>query len=256
VDSVEGEVASLEGEVASPGAGAASREGGAEPGDCCSGACADAARPLRRDAERNRQRILSAASEVFTEFGLDVSLDEVARHAGVGVGTVYRRFGTKEDLVAALFEDRVDAIAALAERAVHEPDPWTGLVRFMEGASEMLAGDLGLRQMLMFATYGRDHVAYARRRNQPLVEKLLRRAQAAGQVRADLRPTDIPFIIFVLTEAAVLARQARPDIWRRYLALIIDGMRPVREGLTPLPVPALLPEEMEKSMRQSAPRHR
>jgi AcrR family transcriptional regulator len=237
----EGEVGSLEGEVAS---------------DCCSGDVADPARPLRRDAERNRQRILRAASQVFTEFGLEVSLDEVARHAGVGVGTVYRRFRTKEDLVAALFEDRVDAIATLAERAIHEPDPWTGLVHFMEQAAEMLAEDLGLRQMLMFATYGQDHVAYARRRNQPLVEELLGRAQAAGQVRADLRPTDIPFIIFVLTEATVLARRARPDIWRRYLALITDGMRPVRESLTPLPVPALLPEEMEKSMRESAPRHR
>jgi len=224
--------------------------------DGCPGDCADPTRPLRRDAERNRQRILSAASEVFTECGLEVSLDEVARHAGVGVGTVYRRFGTKEDLVAALFEDRVDAICALAERAMQEPDPWTGLVGFMEQAAEMLADDLGLRQMLMFATYGQDHVAYARQRNQPLVERLLGRAQAAGQVRADLRPTDIPFIVFVLTEASVLARQARPDIWRRYLALVIDGMRPVREGLTPLPVPALLPDEMEQSMRQSAPRHR
>ena len=244
----------------------ASLEGEAEPGraaqpapcapDGCPGDFADPTRPLRRDAERNRQRILSAASEVFTECGLEVSLDEVARHAGVGVGTVYRRFGTKEDLVAALFEDRVDAVACLAERAIEEPDPWTGLVRFMEQAAEMLAGDLGLRQMLMFATYGQDHVAYARQRNAPLVERLLERAQAAGQVRADLRPTDIPFIVFVLTEASVLARQARPDIWRRYLALVIDGMRPVREGLTPLPVPALLPDEMEKSMRQSAPRRR
>jgi AcrR family transcriptional regulator len=252
----EEDAGSLHGDAGSLGADVACREGGAEPGDCCPGDAADPGRPLRRDAERNRQRILTAASEVFTEFGLEVSLDEVARHAGVGVGTVYRRFRTKEDLVAALFEDRVDAIATLAERAIHEPDPWTGLVHFMEQAAEMLADDLGLRQMLMFATYGQDHVAYARRRNQPLVEKLLGRAQAAGQVRADLRPTDIPFIIFVLTEATVLARQARPDIWRRYLALIIDGMRPVREGLTPLPVPALLPEEMEKSMRESAPRHR
>jgi AcrR family transcriptional regulator len=218
--------------------------------------CPDPNRPLRRDAERNRQRILSAASEVFTEFGLEVSLDEVARHAGVGVGTVYRRFGTKEDLVAALFEDRVDSIAALAERAIQEPDPWTGLVGFMEQAAEMLADDLGLRQMLMFATYGRDHVAYARQRNAPLVEKLLGRAQAAGQVREDLRPTDIPFIIFVLTESTVLARQARPDIWRRYLTIVVDGLRPHRDGLTPLPVPALLPDEMERSMRDSAPRRR
>jgi AcrR family transcriptional regulator len=222
----------------------------------CREGCADPARPLRRDAERNRQRILKAASEAFTECGLEVSLDEVARLAGVGVGTVYRRFATKEELVEALFVDRVDAIAAVAERAAEEPDPWTGLVSFMEQMAEMLADDLGLRQMLMFATYGRDQVAYARRRNAPLVAKLVERAQAAGQVRADLRTTDIPFIIFVLTEAAQIARHARPDIWRRYLALIIDGLRPARPGVTELPVPALLPDELERTMRQHAPRHR
>jgi len=234
---------------------AAAREGSAGP-DGCPVYCADPSRPLRRDAVRNRQRILRAASEVFTEFGLEVSLDEVARHAGVGVGTVYRRFGTKEELVAALFEDRIDAIATLAERAIQEPDPWTGLVGFMEQAAEMLADDLGLRQLLMFATYGRDHVAYARQQNEPLVRRMLARAQAAGQVRADLGPTDIPLIIFVLTEATVLARQASPEIWRRYLTLVLDGMRPAREGITPLPVPALLPGEMEKSMRDSVPRRR
>jgi AcrR family transcriptional regulator len=217
---------------------------------------ADLARPLRRDAERNRQRILQAASEVFTEHGLDVSLDEVARQAGVGVGTVYRRFRTKEELVQALFVDRIDAIAAVAERAAAEPDPWTGLVSFMEQLAGMLACDLGLRQMLMFATYGRDQVAYARQRNAPLMEKLVERAQAAGQVRPDLRPTDIPFIVFVLTEAAEMARYTRPDIWRRYLALVIDGMRPARDTLTPLPVPALQPDEMEMTLRQHAPRHR
>src|SRR5499425_2315450 len=85
-------------------------------------------RPLRRDAERNRQRILKAASEVFNERGLEVSLDEIARHAGVGVGTVYRRFRTKEELVEALFIDRIEEVAALAEEAAEVPDPWSGLV--------------------------------------------------------------------------------------------------------------------------------
>ena len=216
---------------------------------------ADMVRPLRRDAERNRQRILKAASEVFTERGLDVSLDEVARHAGVGVGTVYRRFRTKEDLVAALFMDSIDAVATLAEEAAEAPDPWSGLVSFMEQMAERLAGDVGLRQMLTFATYGQDQVAYARQRNAPRVTRLVERAQAAGQVRSDLRQTDIPFLVFMLTDAAQLARTVSPEIWRRYLALILDGIRPERAGVTPLPVPALLPEEFEKAMRQSAPRH-
>jgi AcrR family transcriptional regulator len=217
---------------------------------------ADTVRPLRRDAERNRQRILKAASEVFNERGLEVSLDEIARYAGVGVGTVYRRFRTKEELVEALFMDRLDSVAAIADKAFETPDPWSGLVSFMECMAEIMAGDLGLRQMLMFATYGRDLVAIARQRNAPLVERLVQRAQAAGQLRPDLQPTDVPFIVFMLTEATQLAHAASPDIWRRYLTLILDGMRPEREGVTPLPVAAMLPDEMEKSMRQAAPRRR
>jgi AcrR family transcriptional regulator len=213
-------------------------------------------RPLRRDAERNRQRILKAAAEVFTERGLDVSLDEVARHAGVGVGTVYRRFGTKEDLVEALFVDRIEEVAALAEEAAEAPDPWSGLVCFMERSAELMAGDVGLRQMMMFATYGGDKTWYARQRNTPLVTRLVERAQAAGQLRSDLKPTDIPFIVFVLTEAAQFARRISPEIWRRYLTLVIDGLRPEREGVTPLPVPALLPEEFEMTVRQGVPWHR
>src|ERR1700730_13645758 len=81
-------------------------------------------RPLRRDAERNRQRILKAASEAFNERGLEVSLDEIARYAGVGVGTVYRRVRTKEELVEALFMERLDSVAAIADQALAAPDPW------------------------------------------------------------------------------------------------------------------------------------
>lgn len=231
---------------------------GPEP-QACAGpepqACAGPVRPLRRDAARNRQRVLKAASEVFTERGLDVSLDEVARHAGVGVGTVYRRFRTKEDLVEALFVQRIDAVAALAEEAARAPDPWSGLVGFLEEAAEMLAGDSGLRQLLMFATYGGDRVWYARQRNAPLVTRLVERVQAAGQLRSDLQPTDIPFILFMLADATQFARQVSPEIWRRYLALVLDGLRPEREGVTPLPIPALRPEELEMTMRQSAPGH-
>ena len=210
------------------------------------------ARPLRRDAERNRQRILTAASEVFNERGLDVSLDEIARHAGVGVGTVYRRFRTKEELIEALFLDRLDSVASIADEAYANPDAWRGLVSFMERMAEIMEGDLGLRQMLMFATYGRDLVAIARQRNAPLIERLVERAQAAGQLRADIRQTDIAFIVFILTEATHLAHAANPDIWRRYLTLILDGMRPGRDGVTPLPIAAMRPEEMEKGMRQAA----
>lgn len=110
--------------------------------------------------------------------------------------------------------------------------------------------------MLTLADYGHDLAAYARRRNAPLVARLVERAQAAGQLRADISVTDIPLLVFLLTEAAQLARPVSPELWRRYLTLLTDGMRPQRDGVTPLPVPALLPDEMEKTMREQGPGRR
>jgi AcrR family transcriptional regulator len=210
---------------------------------------APAARPLRRDAERNRQRILRAAAEVFTEQGLRATLDDVADRAGVGVGTVYRRFPDKEALVEALFTERLDMLVGLAEQALADPDPWAGLVDLLERAATIMAGDRGLRQILMYATYGRDRVEQARARMQPVVSKVVGRAQAAGVLRADLYPTDIPLLEFMLSAAAEYALQVRPEIWRRYLALMLDALRPDRAGTTELPVPALSPEEMVRAMR-------
>lgn len=183
-------------------------------------------RPLRRDAELNRQRILRAAAEIFTEQGLQATLDDVARRAGVGVGTVYRRFPDKETLADALFTERLDALVALAEDALADPDEWGSLVSFLERAGTLLAADRGLRQLFMFATYGLDRVGEARARLQPVVTALVTRAQAAGAVRADLRPTDVPLIEFMLAAVVEYARTTRPQVWRRYLALLLDGLRP------------------------------
>jgi AcrR family transcriptional regulator len=203
---------------------------------------------LRADAERNRQRILRAAAEVFTERGLQATLDDVAERAGVGVGTVYRRFPDKEALVEALFTERLDALAGFAEEALAEPDPWTALATFLERAASVIAGDRGLRQVLMFATYGRDKVARARECMLPLVVQLVRRAQDAGVLRGDLQPTDIPLIEFMVGSATEYAGQVRPQIWRRYLALILDSLRPA-SAATVLPEPALTPDEVEQAMR-------
>lgn len=219
------------------------RAGGGTVGDC------RGERPLRRDAERNRQRILAAAAEVFTQRGLDASLDDVAREAGVGVGTVYRRFPDKEALVAELFRDRIEAMVAVAEQACAEPDPWLALVSFLEYVAATMAGDLGLRQLMMFATYGKDRVAYARERMRPVVSRLVERAQAAGALRADFSPTDVPIITYLLASAAEYAGPVQPDLWRRYLALIIDGMRVSTDGGSPLPVAALTQAQFEWSVR-------
>jgi AcrR family transcriptional regulator len=213
-----------------------------------------APRPLRRDAELNRQRILRAAAEVFTSRGLQASLDDVARHAGVGVGTVYRRFPDKESLVEALFEERIEAIVAIAEKALAEPDSWTGLVSFLESACSELATDRGLREILMFASYGRNRVERGKARMQPLVTRLVQRAQQDGKLRADIHPTDMLFIEFMITSAAGYAEHVRPEIWHRYLALITDALRPAREGTTPLPVAALAPDEMVAVMHSISAR--
>ena len=209
-------------------------------------------RRLRRDAERNRQRILAAAREVFTERGLDASLDEIARHAGVGVGTVYRRFADKEELVDALFAERVEEIAAIAERALDDPDPWRALITFLHEWANVMARDVGLRQMLMFASYGGGaRFCLARERFAPLSHALVSRAQAAGALRADFAPTDVPLISLMLSAAAEYAQDVRPEIWQRYLTMFIDGIR-ARDDSTPLPVNAVLPGEMQMIMEQVA----
>ena len=231
--------------------GQQSCDGAEEEASTAEASASPAARPLRRDAERNRRRILQAADEVFAERGLEATLDDVARHAGVGVGTVYRRFPDKASLADALFEQRIDAILELAKHAHNEPDPWLALTSFLEDAAEMLSADRGLRQILMFAASGHDRVAYARDRMRPAVDRLLKRAQAEGLVRDDLSATDIPVIEFMLGGLTEYAGHVRPTIWRRYLVLMLDALRPARNSFTPLPEPALTPDEMLKAMHTS-----
>src|SRR3954447_26824358 len=105
-------------------------------------------RPLRADAARNRERLLAAADEVFAAKGLSVGLDEIARHAGVGVATAYRRFPDKTELIDALFEERVGRIVALAEDALAQDDAWVGIVRFLEGALALHTSNRGLKEVM------------------------------------------------------------------------------------------------------------
>ena len=109
--------------------------------------------PLRRDAERNRQRILDTAGQLFAERGLGVSLDEIARHAGVGVGTVYRRFPDKDQLIDALFEARIGEILAVATASLEISDPWEALVHFLERSMELQVKDRALKELLHGTTF-------------------------------------------------------------------------------------------------------
>jgi AcrR family transcriptional regulator len=208
--------------------------------------CAE--RPLRRDAERNRQRILQAAGELFAERGLGVTLDDVAHHAGVGVGTVYRRFPDKEGLIDALFEQRIEVIGAFAEASLEHADPWEGLVLFLERGLQAQACDRGLKELLASSVHGRGGVQHARERLRPLVTAIFDRAKAAGVLRADASPEDAPLIMMMLGPIIDRTRDVQPELWRRYLGLVLDGLRPARDGATALPVAALDQPALETVM--------
>ena len=124
----------------------------------------DVERPLRRDAQRNRQRILAAARREFAERGLDVSMDDIARAAGVGVGTVYRRFPDKEQLIDALFEDRMAEMVELVERCLAIEDPWDGFVTFLAEMCGRQSADRGLKELLLSTSRGEIGRASCRER--------------------------------------------------------------------------------------------
>jgi AcrR family transcriptional regulator len=215
-------------------------------------------RPLRKDAERNRQRILEAARELFTEQGLGVTLNDIAHFAGCGVGTVYRRFPDKEQLIDALFEERIGELVARAEAALTDPDPWDGLVGFLEHGLQLQAHDRGLKELLLSTDEGRARVASVRGRLEPIVGQLIERAHAAGALRPDIAHQDMPVISVMLGAVIDAARDIEPELWRRYLAIVLRGLRADPTPLEPLPVGPLTEEQLEDVMRcwQPPPRHR
>ena len=204
--------------------------------------------PLRKDAERNRQRIVEDARDLFASRGLEATLNEVAHHAGVGVGTVYRRFPTKEELVEAIFEDGIDQITTLAESALREKDSWRGFVMFIEQLCELTANDRGLREAMFSKTYGGDRVEASRLRLTPTVSKLVERAKDDGYVRPEVSPTDVPFVGLVSGTVSEYAGHIEPELWRRYVSMFIDGLRR-RRGQERLTVGALDDEQLDAAMR-------
>ena len=196
-------------------------------------------RPLRRDAERNRQRILDAARELFAERGLAVTLDDVAHRAGLGVGTVYRRFGSRDELVDALFEERMMDIVALADEGLAASDPWEGLTNFIERLVALQAADRGLKEVLLGTTEGRERVARVREQMRPRGEELVRRAQAAGALRADFAASDLPLLQMMLGAVAEVTTPQHQGLWRRFLMIVLDGMRADGGSRAALPEPPL-----------------
>lgn len=208
-------------------------------------------RPLRADAERNRRRILEAAAELFAERGLHVSLDEVAARAGVGVGTVYRRFPNREALVNAVLETRAAELIAIAEEARANPDAWEGLKQLIEHGAEFHGRNRALKE-LMFSDPGkRDWVESVRDTMRGVTGELLERAQQQGKLRGDLAPFDVPLTILMLAAAIEFTDGTDAQAWRRLLTVVFDGLVARRSEPTPLDAEPLTAAEILDAMQRS-----
>jgi AcrR family transcriptional regulator len=191
---------------------------------------------LRADAERNRRRILEAAAAAFSESGLDVGVAEIARRAGVGAGTLFRRFPTKEDLIFAIIEERTLELIAAGRTALAEDDPARAIREFMFAGVEMHVRDQGFFDAVVKRLNREERLRELRVEIVEIAGELLRRGQEAGVVRDDLEPPDLPLLMCAAASAAAPLHQALPELWRRYVTVILDGLGP--DGATTLDQPA------------------
>jgi AcrR family transcriptional regulator len=193
-----------------------------------------ASRPLRADAARNRALLLAAAADEFAEHGLEASVADIARRAGVGKGTVFRHFPTKDDLIAAIVLDRIENLRATGARLLASEDPGAALLEFLIAAGhQRQQRDLSF---LMSAGDLKPEVGQAQAGLFQAIEDLVARAREHEAVRADVTGTDVFLLMCAPNYVTGYVPNADPDLWKRYLAIIFDGLRP--EGAHALPQPA------------------
>jgi AcrR family transcriptional regulator len=188
-----------------------------------------AARSLRSDARRNRERILAAALAEFAEHASEAQIDDIAQRAGVGVGTVYRHFPTKDALLAELIRLKLTGLRDRARRKLaEEADPWEAFAGFLREQADVFAKDAAQQQLMWVGTEEPvNQTAPLREEVNEAVGELIRRAQDAGAVRPDLQVDDVR--TFMCGLGAVMAADARgvmPFDWRRQLEFMLDGIRP------------------------------
>ncbi|AVH59454.1 MULTISPECIES: TetR/AcrR family transcriptional regulator [Streptomyces] len=189
--------------------------------------------PLRSDAERNRGRIIAAARTVFQREGLGASMASVAREAGVGIATIFRHFRIKENLVAAVFADRMDAYVTAVSEALDTADPWEGFSGFIEAICAMQAADRGFADVLTMTFPAAQALEERRLESYQGFLQLIARAKDDGRLREDFTSQDL--VVLLVANAGVLsfAGDAAPDAWRRFVALMIQSFKAPAHG--PLP---------------------
>lgn len=179
---------------------------------------------LRQDARRNRERILAGARELFATDGVDVPVEEITRRAGVGMGTLYRHFPAKEDLIDAVLEEAFDAYVALAREGLAAEDAWAGLAGFLERGLELHAANRCLIEVTLSSEHGRARAQATRDLVRPLLEELVTRAQAQGSLRKDVTADDIPPLLWAIGRVIERTEPHSPGYWRRQLGYVLDGL--------------------------------
>ncbi|MGP4004256.1 TetR/AcrR family transcriptional regulator [Streptomyces sp. 8N706] len=198
--------------------------------------------PLRRDAQRNRDLLIAAAREIYSEQGVDAPLDDIARRAGVGNATLYRRFPTRAALIEAVFHDSLTATLRVGEEARLAEDAWSGLRDYLEHIFQGLAADRGANDLMTTGIEGIPSLEALKAHHHETVGLLLRRAQEQGAIRDDIVTEDLLFSLAALGRVVPASAAVVPDAWRRYLALLLDGFR--TDAAAPLPAPPLTPQQL------------
>ncbi|CUU59029.1 DNA-binding transcriptional regulator, AcrR family [Parafrankia irregularis] len=208
---------------------------------------------LRADAARNRRLLLDAAATVFAEHGTQASIAQIAQQAGVAKGTVFRHFPTKDDLVAAIICDQLDLLAAVGTRLSEAADPTAALFEFMTTAVDLQSRDRSLCQASGEAFADNRAVQAAADRLTEIAEVLTARAQAQQGIRDDVTGQDVILLLRGIYQAAAPLCDHQPTLWRRYLALVFEGLRSPATQPLPLPAPDLFSSPRTQAGRHPAP---
>jgi len=227
-------------------------------------------RQLRRDAQENLERVLEHAAAVFASGGLGVTLADIAAAAGVGVGTLYRRFPDKDELILAVYRDKMLATIGKVQLASVAADPGAAFRGLIESGADDFASDRGFRDLVLgglteslgWARSGpptalNEAIDFMNTSISGHLAVLIERAKAAGELRADVEPTDVQLVNAAVQAVVGFSSTSRPGIEKRMISMILDGLRPRSDADRALPTPpALTEEELGRAVRSSAGQRR